>query len=189
MRVMLMKLSRGRVLIAAAGVVLALMVGTLALAMGLRVGAPADGRTDIRGRALPAFSLARFDGVTFDLQRQAGGPVLVYFWASWCVPCEAEAPIIQKLWPEYERRGYTFVGVDIWDTESDARRFIERHQLTFPVVADTEGRVYVDYGVDALPDSFFMQPGLRARSRYQGALTEDILRELLDDLARPTGVS
>ena len=119
--------------------------------------------------------------------------MFVYFWASWCVPCQAEAPVIQKLWPEYERRGYTFVGVNIWDAESDARRFLEQQRLSFPVVADSNGRVYVDYGVDALPDSYFLEPGLRARTRYQGALTEATLRELLDELghttARPGGAS
>lgn len=181
--------SRARVITAAVGLGLVLFLGTLAFALSQGVGGPADGRSSVEGRQLPAFSLARFDGQRFDLQEHADGPVFVYFWASWCIPCQEEAPVIQKLWPEYQRRGYTFVGVNIWDAESDARRFVEQQRLGFPVVADTEGRVYVDYGVDALPDSYFLDPGLRARSRYQGALTEATLRELLDELARPGSAS
>ena len=184
-----MHMSRGRLPTAAIGLVLVLVVGTLAFALNRGIGGKADGRSDAVGRQLPPFSLERFDGTSFNLQEHAGGPVFVYFWASWCVPCQAEAPVIQKLWPEYQKRGYTFVGVNIWDAESDARRFLGQQQLTFPVMADTNGRVYVEYGVDALPDSYFLESGLRARTRYQGALTEQTLRELLDELARPKGAS
>ncbi|MFA7248812.1 MAG: TlpA disulfide reductase family protein [Dehalococcoidia bacterium] len=182
-------MSRGRVLAAGVGVALVLVIGMLAYAMTRGVGATPSGRRDVGGRQMAPFSLARFDGTPFVLNQPAPGPVFVYFWASWCVPCQAEAPVIQKLWPEYEKRGYTFVGVNIWDAESDARRFIDQQGLTFPVVADANGRVYVDYGVEALPDSYFLEPGLRARIRYQGALTEPTLRELLDELARRGGAS
>lgn len=183
-----MNTRRARLLTAGIGLVLVLLMGTLAFAMSRGVGSPADGRSDGRGRQMPPFTLARFDGQPFELTSAAGegnGPAFVYFWASWCIPCQAEAPVIQKLWPEYQRRGYRFVGVNIWDAESDARRFIEQQKLTFPLVADTDGRVYVDYGVAALPDSYFLEPGLRARARYQGALTEGTLRQLLDELAQP----
>ena len=188
---------RARLLTAGIGLVLVLLMGTLAFAISRGIGSTTDGRSDGRGRQMPPFTLARFDGQPFELASGTGGqstgrgggegsgPVFVYFWASWCIPCQAEAPIIQKLWPEYQQRGYRFVGVNIWDAESDARRFIEQQKLTFPVVADTDGRVYVDYGVAALPDSYFLEPGLRARARYQGAITEDTLRRLLDELAPP----
>lgn len=181
-----MHISRGRLLTAAIGVTLVVVLGTLGLALSRGVGGSVVGRSDVSEQPLPAFTLMGFDGAPFDL-RDATGPVFVYFWASWCVPCQEEAPVIRELWPEYRERGYTFVGVNIWDTESDSRRFVDQQRLTFPMVADTEGRVYVDYGVDTLPDSFFLAPGLRARSRYQGALTEPKLRELLDELVRPGG--
>ena len=182
------QISRARLLTAAIALGLLLFLVSLAFAMSQGVGGRADGRSSAGGRLMPAFALPRFDGgEAFDLQSHADAPVFVYFWASWCVPCQEEAPVIQKLWPEYERRGYTFVGVNIWDAESDARRFLQQQRLTFPVVADTDGRVYVDYGVDALPDSYLLEPGLRAQTRYQGALTEATLRELLDELARPGG--
>ena len=180
-----MHITRAQLLVSGVGVVLILGLASLAYAMNRGVGSEASGRTDAKGQQMAPFSLAQFDGGRYDLQQHAGGPVFVYFWASWCVPCQAEAPVIQKLWPEYQRRGYSFVGVDIWDAESDARRFIDQQHLTFPVAADAEGRVYVDYGVAALPDSYFLDPGLRARSRYQGALTEATLRQLLDELATP----
>lgn len=183
-----MNTRRARLLTAGIGLLLVLLMGTLAFAMSRGIGSTTDGRSDGRGRQMPPFTLAQFDGQPFELTSAAGegsGPAFVYFWASWCIPCQAEAPVIQKLWPEYQRRGYRFVGVNIWDAESDARRFIDQQKLTFPLVADTDGRVYVDYGVAALPDAYFLEPGLRARTRYQGALTEGTLRQLLDELTEP----
>ncbi len=179
-----MHATRGRLLIAVIGVAFVVILGTLAVAMSRGIGGADDGRSDVRDRQYPPFALNRFDGTSFDL-REAPGPVFVYFWASWCVPCQEEAPVIEKLWPEYQKRGYTFVGVNMWDTESDARRFLERQRLSFPVVADANGRVYVDYGVSSLPDSFFLLPGFRAQARYQGPMTEATLRGLLDELERP----
>ena len=169
-------------IIGAAGLALVAGVGVLALAMARGVGGAGDGRSDAGGRAMLAFTLDRFEGGPFALGDHAAGPVLVYFWASWCIPCQQEAPVIQRLWPEYRERGYTFVGVDIWDAESDARRFIREYRLDFPLVADANRTVYLDYGVSALPTAYFLEPGLRARTRYQGPLDERTLRSLLDAL-------
>ena len=174
-----------RVSIGAAGLALVALVGVLALAMQRGVGGAGEGRSDAGGRAMPAFTLQQFDGTRFALGDHAAGPVLVYFWASWCIPCQQEAPVIQRLWPEYRQRGYTFIGVNIWDAESDARRFIRDYRLDFPLAADTERSVYVDYGVATLPAAYFLEPGLRARTRYQGALDERTLRSLLDALQPP----
>src|SRR5205823_4885119 len=109
----------------------------------------------------------------------AGGPVVVYFWASWCTPCAAEAPLIQRLYEEYHARGYTFVGVNIWDAEKDARAFVEEHALTFPVVTDRGGKVYLAFGVENLPMAFFLRPGLQIDQRFLGQLQEPALREML----------
>ena len=106
--------------------------------------------------------------------------MFVYFWASWCGPCENEAPLIQELWPEYEARGYSFVGVNILDSEDSARAFVERHGLTFPTVFDGNGDAYLDYGVYGVPEAFFLRPGLILEQKYIGELTEDPFREMLE---------
>ena len=138
----------------------------------------------------PELTLERLDE-TGELQLSSlrGKAVVLNVWASWCIPCQQEAPVIQKVWPEYHDRGYTFIGIDLWEAESDARRFIEQHRLDFPLAPDTERKVYVDYGVAALPAAFFLEPGLRAKTRYQGPLDEATLRVLLDELQPPRGVT
>lgn len=134
----------------------------------------------------PPFSITAFDGSTFNLAEHSDRPVLLYFWASWCVPCRTEAPLIQRLWSEYEAKGYTFVGMNIWDTETDARKFAKDFGLTFPVVRDPENKVYLDYGVETLPMAFMIRPGLEVDRRYLGELKEGDLRTMLDQLREPS---
>ena len=172
-----------RVLVAAVGVVAALLIVVMGIAMFRDVGAPELGDAVTEFEAAPDFELATLDGSSFVLTEHADQPVFIYFWASWCGPCETEAPLIQELWPEYEARGYTFVGVNIWDGEDDARDFVERHELTFPVVID-DGSTYLDYGVYGLPEAFFLRPGLDLEEKYIGALTEEPFRERLEAIGK-----
>lgn len=176
---------RPRWLLFAAGLVPLALVGALAVGMATGVGQDPSGDADTPFRLAPDFTLPSFGGESFTLSEHAGGPVFLYFWASWCVPCQEEAPVIQALWPEYERRGYTFVGVNILDSDPDAQAFIDRFGLTFPNVRDEQGDVYLEYGVYGVPESFFLAPGLEVRSKFLGALTEASLPPRLDALEHP----
>jgi thiol-disulfide isomerase/thioredoxin len=170
-----------RVLVAAVGVVAAGLIAAMAVGMVRDVGNDDVGRADTELAAGVDFDLDGFDGSRFVLSEHADQPTFVYFWASWCPPCEKEAPLIQELWPEYEARGYTFVGINIWDGEADARNFIERHGITFPVLID-DGKTGLDYGVYGLPEAFFLRPGLDLDQKYIGALTEEPFRERLESI-------
>ncbi|MGE0229158.1 MAG: TlpA family protein disulfide reductase [Dehalococcoidia bacterium] len=175
---------RQPVMLIAAVIVLALLSVT-AYGMARGVGGGNQPGEAVVGDA-PPFAIQAFDGTTFDIAAHDDRPILLYFWASWCLPCRSEAPLIQRLWAEYEGRGYTFVGMNIWDTEADAKRFAEEFGLTFPVVRDPENRVYLDYGVETLPMAFMIRPGLEIDRRYLGELKEDDLRAMLDRLAEPS---
>lgn len=169
-------------LIAGAG--LLLLLGTLAIALQRGVGGSAQGRTETSLSSAPGFTLTQFDGGTFDFAREnQDRPVFIYFWASWCVPCQTEAPVIEALWPEYRDRGYVFLGVNMWDQPEDARQFVRQYRLSFPVVADEARAVYVEYGVQGLPTAFFVAPGGAVRSQFTGPLDERTLRGLLDEIA------
>ena len=91
--------------------------------------------------------------------------------------------MIQRLWPEYQSRGYTFIGVNIVDTESDARAFIKEFGITYPNVRDPKGVVYLDWGVTSVAESYFLRPGGAVATRYVGGLNEQALRKRLDALA------
>ena len=167
-----------RVLVAVVGMVAAALIVVMGIAMTREVGNDDLGRASTELIFGPDFDLPGFNGERFVLAEHAGEPVFVYFWASWCPPCEREAPLIQELWPEYERQGYTFVGVNMWDGRDDALAFVDRHGITFPIVID-DGTTYLDYGVYLLPEAFFLRPGLTLEQKYNGELTEDAFRERL----------
>jgi cytochrome c biogenesis protein CcmG/thiol:disulfide interchange protein DsbE len=169
-----------RILVAAAGTVAVLLIAVLGIAMWRDIGNDDIGRANTELTAGVDFDLPRFDGSRFVLAEYDDQPVFVYFWASWCAPCEAEAPLIQELWPEYEARGYTFVGVNIQDGDESARAFVERHGLTFPIVVDRDGTTYLDYGVYGVPEAFFLRPGLELEQKYIGPLAEEPFREHLE---------
>ena len=174
---------RGRLLVLIGGGSALLLAGALAVATSRGIGGPELGATGTGFEIAADFTLPTFDGGSFTLSEHSRGPVFVYFWASWCLPCRLEAPLIQRLWPEFEAAGYTFIGVNILDSERDARAFIEEFELTFPMATDDSGSVYLEYGVYGLPEAFFLRPGLVVRQKFIGELTEQEFRAMLGRLA------
>jgi cytochrome c biogenesis protein CcmG, thiol:disulfide interchange protein DsbE len=110
------------------------------------------------GGPAPAFSLERVDepGTELALASLRGKPIVLNFWASWCVPCKGEAKLLEQTWQEYRARGVVFLGVDYHDVTSDARTFLERHGVTYPTVQDGSGSVADRYGVSAVPETYFI---------------------------------
>jgi cytochrome c biogenesis protein CcmG/thiol:disulfide interchange protein DsbE len=171
-----------RIVVAVAGAAAVGLIVVLGVAMARDIGDDSVGRASTELDQGADFDLLGLDGSRFVISEHAGGPVFVYFWASWCPPCEEEAPLIQALWPEFQARGFTFVGVNIWDSQDSARAFVARHGITFPMVID-DGTTYLDYGVYGLPEAFFLRPGLQVDQKFIGALSEVPFRERLEAIA------
>ncbi|MDQ4064531.1 MAG: TlpA family protein disulfide reductase, partial [Actinomycetota bacterium] len=107
---------------------------------------------------LPEFSLPYLneDGSLTSDSLQ-GRPLVINFWASWCAPCIEEAPLLERMWRRYRDDGVVFVGVNVQDTEDAARAFVNRFDLTFPMVRDADRtllRALSD--IDFLPQTFFI---------------------------------
>jgi cytochrome c biogenesis protein CcmG/thiol:disulfide interchange protein DsbE len=109
------------------------------------------------GSPAPAFSLRRLDtSGTLALASLRGKPVVLNFWASWCVPCKGEATMLEAAWQQYRSRGVVFVGIDWHDVKSDARTFLEHHGVTYPTVLDGSGSTTDHYGVVGVPETYFI---------------------------------
>ena len=173
---------QGRLLVIGVGAGLLALCAALALAMTRDVGQQRLGAVDPGIERVREFTLPTLDGGLVAIADHADGPVFVYFWASWCAPCASEAPLIERLWAEYEPRGYTFLGINILDSEREARRFVERHGLTFPMLIDGDGGVYFDFGVNGVPEAYFLAPGLEVARKYIGELRERDFRDMLEDI-------
>jgi cytochrome c biogenesis protein CcmG/thiol:disulfide interchange protein DsbE len=97
------------------------------------------------------------DLVTGDVELRSlqGRPVVLNFWASWCIPCAHEAPRLVASAKEHEGR-VLFLGVDVKDFSSDARKFLRRFHVNYVSVRDGGSGTYDAYGLTGLPESYFL---------------------------------
>jgi len=160
---------RGKVTYTIVGV--AVVAFLLLLSYGLLSG---PGGGPLSEGPAPDFSLQLFGGGQFSLASLSGQVVVVNFWASWCEPCREEAPVLEKVWQEYQGQGVTFIGIAHKDTEGKARAFLDEFGITYPNALDPANRVARTYRVQGVPETFFIKGGEIA-SLYIGPLTEDQL--------------
>ncbi len=118
----------------------------------------------------------------------AGKPVLLNFWASWCGPCEDEAPMLRRAQHEYGERVH-LVGVNIRDARSDALAFVERHRLgELTHVRDDALAMYDSFGLTGQPETFLIDSDGMVVEHVPGAIaSQEQLFSLLDVLVRRDG--
>lgn len=165
-----------------AALVIVLFFGLLVWGLGRRA-AGTVGVAPIQARPAPAFSVPLFLGGTFQLAEQRGTPVLINFWASWCIPCEDEAPALERAARRYGDR-VAFIGVNVQDTDANARAFLRRFGVTYPNGRDASGEVAVEYGMSGVPETYFVDRDGQLVRKWQGPLDDERLRQFLDELTR-----
>lgn len=145
---------------------------------------PREIKSPLVGKPAPPFTLTLFDGERFELGAHRGKVVVVNFWASWCVPCREEAPLLEAAWRAYRDRGVLFVGINVQDQEEAARRFIQEFGLTFPNGPDPGSRIAIDYGVYGIPELFFVDRTGWFTYKHIGAIGASLLRAKIEDAHR-----
>jgi cytochrome c biogenesis protein CcmG/thiol:disulfide interchange protein DsbE len=128
------------------------------------------------GGPAPTFSASRIDATgKLDLVSLRGKPVVINFWASWCVPCKGEAKLLEQAWNRYKGQGVVFVGVDYTDVASDARTFMSHHGVTYPIVQDGSGRIGDKYGLTGVPETYFVdRNGRLVGTHIVGTITNQV---------------
>ncbi|MCS6993629.1 MAG: TlpA family protein disulfide reductase [Anaerolineales bacterium] len=133
----------------------------------------------------PDFTLTTLNGETIRLFDLRGRVILLNIWASWCPPCRAEMPAMQRVWEEYRAQGVVVLAVNATsqDTLADAQAFVAENGLTFPIPLDTEGEVTRLYRVSSLPTSFFIgADGVIREVVIGGPMAEALLRSRIEEL-------
>lgn len=140
--------------------------------------------TPIVGRPAPAFDLEALDGQRVSLADLRGSPIVLNFWASWCIPCREEAPLLTAADAKYRSEGLRILGVVYQDSAGGARDFMSRYGQAYPGLLDPDGRTAIDYGVFGIPETFFIDRAGIVRSRQLGAITADELERRIQEVLR-----
>ena len=125
------------------------------------------------GDPLPDFSLPGLDGKTHRLQDYRGKVVLVNFWATWCPPCVHEMPSMERLQTKMAGKPFAILAVNMGESEPEIREFLQKMQVSFPIVMDSDGEVLRSWKIFAFPTTFLIAPDGRVTHGLFGGLEWD----------------
>jgi cytochrome c biogenesis protein CcmG/thiol:disulfide interchange protein DsbE len=154
------------------------------LGYGLKVAGPTGGLVSVQQGPARPFTLSLFDGSKVSLNDLKGKVVVLNFWGSWCVPCQAEAPVLERTARAYRDKGVLFVGIDTWDNEADARAFISQYGITYANGLDDKGQITIDYGVSGVPETYFIDRNGQVVRKYVGPMSDAQLTGIIEDLLK-----
>jgi cytochrome c biogenesis protein CcmG/thiol:disulfide interchange protein DsbE len=103
-----------------------------------------------------------------------GRPIVLNFWASWCIPCKHEAPLLAASARAHAGE-VAFLGVDVQDFKSDARRFLRRYEANYVSVRDGGGSTYSGYGLTGVPETYYLDARGRIVAHTPGEVTQEKL--------------
>lgn len=153
---------------------LALVALAASVALARAVVTPVDGAGP--PEKLPQFDLPLLTGEgTLSSATLKGSPVVVNFWASWCLPCREEAPLLERAWRAHRDDGLVVIGVNARDSASDARSFVREFDITYPVVVDEDLELMHQMSdIEGWPQTFFVErDGDLSRVPARGNLGRD----------------
>lgn len=137
-------------------------------------------------KTIPAidFTLKDQYGNTHTLSDYKGKTVFLNFWATWCSPCKAEMPDIQKLYEEFQQEDVVILGVAAPNlgrekSEEGIKGFLEENGYTYPVVMDTEAEAFQAYGINSFPTTFMIDKDGNVFGYISGQLSEETMRDII----------
>lgn len=135
------------------------------------------------GMLAPAFSLQGGEGQNYEVGGPRDKAVLLNFWASWCDPCKAEAPELNKIADKYKDRLDIYgINVTRYDYKGNAERFVDKYALVFPVMYDLKGDVYARYNGTVFPTNVLIGRDGVVLDVILGGITADEMEAKLTKL-------
>ena len=160
------------------GLKVAGQLGALALVLGL-LGlliwkiASDDAPVASVGKPVPHCDLPTLSGdERVALADHVGKPMVINFWATWCVPCRTEAPLLERAAKRYDDR-VVFIGVDVRDFNGDAKNFVKKHGLTYLIAYDGPAKLWEPWGLTGLPETFFVDRNGTIIDHKIGEITDE----------------
>jgi cytochrome c biogenesis protein CcmG/thiol:disulfide interchange protein DsbE len=135
------------------------------------------------GFLAPDFTLDRSDGETVTLSDLQGQAVILNFWATWCAPCRAEMPALERVYQARRDNGLVILGVNQMEPKERVERFLAEVEVTFPIALDLDAEVGRIYRVHAMPTTYFIdRQGVIRDVVIGGPLNEALLQSKIGAL-------
>lgn len=132
------------------------------------------------GMKAPDFELQNLQGETVKLSDFQGKKIMLNFWATWCPPCKAEMPDIQKFYTE-KGDEIVILAVNI-DPQYDVAGFAEKIRVNFPILLDEDEKAAEAYQILTIPTTFFIDEKGIIRHKYLSAMSLDIMRKYIEEM-------
>ncbi len=180
---------RGKTAWIVAGVVVLIAVVLIGVVLhsGRNEQKPSVAKLIARSKPEPAhpFSLPSLGNQedTISLAQFRGRPLVLNFWASWCVPCRTEMPMLESAYKELGGK-IAFLGIDSQDTPAAGAAFARKVGVTYPLASDPKGSVAIDYGLFGLPSTMFISANDQIVAGYTGQLSRKELNLFIDYLLK-----
>lgn len=142
--------------------------------------------TDLTGKSAPDFKLPSLAGKDVALQDLKGKFVLLDFWATWCVPCRRDLPVIERIHQEFHRKGLTVIGINAGEDSETINQYLATSKLSYPILLTADSGVLPSYNVTAFPTVVLLDAEGKVIFYHVGAGVEKALRENLAKLGLET---
>ncbi|WP_299065182.1 TlpA disulfide reductase family protein [Accumulibacter sp.] len=137
------------------------------------------------GDIAPAFAASSLGAVPFRFPDDLRGkPVVIRFWADWCRFCEGEMKAIERVWQRHKDQGLMVIAVNAGQNRQDVAAFISKIGVTYPALLDEKAAISRQYGVVALPTTYFVGADGRIRGKVLGEADEATFERLTVDLLK-----
>lgn len=159
-------------------IVLAVLLFERGMKQVVAVNAPANSGAAVVGQQLPDVPLRYSDGRATTLRSFVGHPVWINFFATWCVPCKAELPEIERRYTKFQTSGLVVLGIDQEESSDAVTPFVKLYALTYPVTIDT-GPAADMFKIHVIPMSIFVDGSGTVRSIRIGQMQPDAMDEAI----------
>ncbi|MGD6966871.1 thiol-disulfide oxidoreductase ResA [Rossellomorea vietnamensis] len=134
------------------------------------------------GDQAPDFVLQDMEGNTHQLSDYKGQGVFLNFWGTWCKPCEKEMPYMENQYQAFKDKGVQILAVNVGESDFQVNKFIAEHDLTFPVVVDSEIDVQNAYGIKPLPTTLLVDENGIIQRIITGEMTETDIEQHMESI-------
>lgn len=133
------------------------------------------------GDKFPDFKYMDIEGKKGSITALKGNLILVRFWADWCPYCREEMPVIEKIYKEYEKKGFSVLAINVKQSKEKVETFVAELNLSFPIILDKDARIAKLCGVRAIPTTFIVDRNGIVREIIVGEVFKEksILRKML----------